>query len=78
MPNGMQIGAYTAKSEDDSDAGEEYTRTGVELVYPIASGLTAMINVDDYDYKLGTDADSDGANASDSGTNSKLTINATF
>ena len=78
MPNGMTIGAYTAKSEDDLDAGEEYTRTGVEVVYPIASGLTAMINVDDYDYKKGTDADSDGANESDSGTNSKLTIQATF
>ena len=78
MPNGMTIGAYTAKSEDDSDAGEEYTRTGVEVVYPIAAGLTAMINVDDYEYKLGTDADSTGANQSDSGTNSKLTIQATF
>ena len=78
MPNGMTIGAYTAKSEDDSDAGEEYTRTGVEIVYPIASGLTAMINVDDYEYKLGTDADATGAGQSDSGTNLKLTIQATF
>jgi hypothetical protein len=78
LPNGMTIGAYTAKSEDDKDAGEEYTRTGVELVYPIASGLTAMINVDDYEYKLGTDADADGAGVSDSGTQTKLTIQATF
>ena len=78
MPNGMTIGAYTAKSEDDSDAGEEYTRSGVELVYPIASGLTAMINVDDYEYKLGSNADSTGADSSDSGTQSKLTIQATF
>ena len=76
MPNGMTVGAYTAKSEDDLDAGEEYTRTGVELVYPIAAGLTAMINVDDYDYKKGTD--SDVATQDDSGTNSKLTIQATF
>ena len=76
MPNGMTIGAYTAKSEDDADAGEEYSRTGVELVYPIASGLTAMINVDDYDYKKGTDPDV--ATQDDSGTNSKLTINAKF
>ena len=76
MPNGMTIGAYTAKSEDDADAGEEYSRTGVELVYPIASGLTAMINVDDYDYKKGSDPDV--ATQDDSGTNSKLTINAKF
>jgi hypothetical protein len=78
MPNGMTIGAYTAKSEDDLDAGEEYVRSGVEVVYPIASGLKAMINVDDYEYKLGTNADSDGADVSDSGTQSKLTIQATF
>ena len=78
MPNGMSIGAYTSKSEDDLDAGEEYTRSGVEIVYPIASGLTAMINVDDYEYKLGTNADADGAGQADSGTNSKLTIQATF
>jgi len=78
MPNGMKIGAYTFKSEDDLDAGEEYTRSGVELVYPIASGLKAMINVDDYEYKLGTDADATGADVSDSGTQTKLTIQANF
>jgi len=78
MPNGMTVGAYTFKSEDDLDAGEEYTRSGVEVKYPIASGLTAFINVDDYEYKLGTDADSDGAGSSDSGTQSKLTIQAAF
>jgi hypothetical protein len=78
MPNGMKIGAYTFKSEDDLDAGEEYTRSGVELVYPIASGLKAMINVDDYEYKLGTDADTYTATVSDSGTQTKLTIQATF
>ena len=78
MPNGMTIGAYTFKSEDDLDVGEEYTRSGVEVKYPIATGLTAYINVDDYEYKLGTNADADGADVSDSGTNSKLTIKATF
>jgi hypothetical protein len=79
MPNGMTVGAYTFKSEDDLDAGEEYTRSGVELQYTIASGLTAVINVDDYEYKEGT---SDGTNATlhvdDSGTSSKLTIKAAF
>jgi len=79
MPNGMTVGAYTFKSEDDLDAGEEYTRSGVELQYTIASGLTAVINVDDYEYKEGT---SDGTNATlhvdDSGTATKLTIKAAF
>jgi hypothetical protein len=78
MPNGMTIGAYTFKSEDDLDAGEEYTRSGVEVVYPIASGLTAMTNVDDYEYKLGTAPDTYTATQSDSGTQTKLTIQATF
>ena len=78
MPNGMTVGAYTFTSEDDLDAGEEYSRSGVELQYTIASGLTAVFNVDDYDYKLGTNADSNGANVSDSGTASKLTIKAAF
>jgi len=74
MPNGMTIGAYTFKSEDDLDANEEYTRSGVEVQYTIASGLTAYINVDDYEYTAGTSETSQ----SDSGTNSKLTIKATF
>ena len=74
MPNGMTVGAYTFKSEDDLDAGEEYSRSGAEIQYTIASGLTAVINVDDYDYKNGT---SDATNA-DSGTSSKFTLKASF
>ena len=74
LPNGMTVGAYTFKSEDDLDAGEEYTKAGAEVQYTIASGLTAYINVDDYDYKAGTSETSQ----SDSGTNTKLTIKATF
>jgi hypothetical protein len=79
MPNGMTIGAYTFKSEDDLDAGEEYSRNGVELQYTIASGLTAVINVDDYDYKEGTSPDgASAAHVDDSGTQTKLTIKAAF
>ena len=74
LPNGMTVGAYTFKSEDDLDAGEEYTRAGAEVQYTIASGLTAYINVDDYDYKAGTSE----TTQSDSGTNTKLTIKASF
>ena len=74
MPNGMTVGAYTFKSEDDLDAGEEYSRSGAEIQYTIASGLTAVINVDDYDYKKGA---GDATN-NDSGTSSKLTIKAAF
>ena len=79
MPNGMTVGAYTFKSEDDLDAGEEYSRNGVEVQYTIASGLTAVINVDDYDYKEGTNPDgASAAHVDDSGTQTKLTIKAAF
>ena len=36
-------------------------------------GLSAIVNVEDYDYKAGT-----SGNTADSGTHSKLTIKATF
>ena len=74
MPNGMTVGVYSFKSEDDLDAGEEYTKSGMEVQYTIASGLKAFINVDEYQYKTGN-AETTQA---DSGTNSKLTIQATF
>ena len=74
MGNGMIIGAYTMESDDALDAGEEYSKSGVEVQYTIASGLTAVVTVDDYEYKKGTG----GSGTSDSGTNSKLTIKASF
>ena len=77
MPNGMTLAAYTFKSEDTKDAGEEYSRTGVEVAYTIASGLTAVVNVDDYDYKIGTDNDS-ADTVADNGTITQLTIKASF
>ena len=76
MGNGMTIGAYTMESDDGLDAGQEYTKSGVEVQYAIASGLTAVVTVDDYEYKTGTDASAGGT--ADSGTNSKLTIKASF
>jgi hypothetical protein len=77
MANGMVLGAYTVTSEDDLDAGEEYSASGVEVQYTVAAGLTAVINVDDYDYKIGTNNDS-ADTVADSGTMSKLTIKASF
>jgi hypothetical protein len=68
MANGMVLGAYTMKSEDDKDVNEEYTASGVEVQYTIAAGLKAYINVDDYEYTAGTS----DTTTSDSGTNSKL------
>jgi hypothetical protein len=74
LPNGMVLGAYTFKTEDDLDAGEEYSKSGMEVMYTIAAGLKAIVNVDDYDYKIGTET----AATADSGTISKLTIQAAF
>ena len=76
MANGMVLGAYTLKSEDDKDTAEEYTASGVEVQYTIAAGLKAYINVDDYEYTAATSGGQ--TTTSDSGTNSKLTIKATF
>ena len=70
--DGMSIAVYTSETEDDSSA-EEYTNSGAELIYSIASGLSAIITVEDYDYKIGT-----SSGTADNGTASKLTIKATF
>ena len=78
MANGMVLVAHTMKSEDDLDAGEEYTKSGVELQYVVAAGLTAVVNVDDYEYKAATTPDATGTATSDSGTVSKLTLKASF
>ena len=77
MPNGMTLGAYTFKSTDDLDIGEEFTRSGAEVQYTIASGLTAMVNIDDYDYKV-TAANHEATPTADNGTMTQLTIKASF
>jgi len=78
MPNGMTVGAFTFKSEDDLDVGEEYTGSGAEVQYNIASGLKATITVVDYDYKI-TAANHESADTTaDSGTMTQLTIGASF
>jgi hypothetical protein len=73
VSDAMTLVAHTAETKD-SVTSEKYTNSGLEVQYAIASGLTAYINVEDYDYKVGT---ATGAEAS-AGTASKLTIKATF
>ena len=79
LPNGITLAATTMKSEDDSttDIGEEYTVNHYELVYPVAAGLSAVINVSDYDYKVGTGTTA-GDKTADSGTISSLMLKASF
>jgi len=78
VSDNLSISAYTVKVEDSKGktVDEEYTNTGGEVAYTIASGLTAYFNISDYDYKTGTGTGA--GTTADSGTVSKLTIKATF
>jgi hypothetical protein len=71
--DGLTLTAHT-KETDDGVTTETYSNSGIEIAYTIASGLTAYINVEDYDYKAGNSAN----NTDNSGTASKLTLKATF
>jgi len=71
--DGMTITLHTTET-DDAVTSEEYSNSGVELAYTLAPGLSAYLNVEDYDYKIGTSTNT----VADSGTASKLTIKASF
>ena len=51
ISDAMTVNFSTVTSEDDIDTGEEYDANHYEAVYTIASGLTAVVNVSDWDYK---------------------------
>jgi len=74
MSNGMTLGVYSDSAEDSEDSGESFKISGVELQYPVASGLTAVVNYDSYDYKRGTETSA----TNDAGSIVKLTIKAKF
>jgi len=76
LGNGITLAGFTMTAEDDLDAGEEYTANSVEATYSIASGLAAVLNVTNYDYKAGTN--NDNSEAADDGTTTKLVIKASF
>ena len=79
LPSGIKLAATTMKAEDDiaAEVGEEYTVNHYELTYPVASGLSAVISVSDYDYKVGTGTDASSKTA-DSGTISSFMLKASF
>lgn len=54
MGDGMTLAAYTMSGDDNDDAGEEMDRSGAEIVYTIASGLSAVVTLEDYEYKAGS------------------------
>jgi hypothetical protein len=79
LGNGLTVGYGTVTSEDDLDVGEEYTANHYEASYAVASGLTAVVNVSDFDYKVSTTTHENGATAiNQDGTTTSLTIKAAF
>ena len=67
------ITVHTAET-DDGQTTESYSNAGIEIAYTVAPGLSAYINVEDYDYKAGNSTN----NTDNAGTASKFTINASF
>jgi hypothetical protein len=77
LGNGLIVSAGVVTSEDDKDAGEEYDMTTYEAAYTIASGLSAVLNVSEFDYENGTGSSSVSSNDYN-GTTTSLSIKATF
>jgi hypothetical protein len=73
VDDSLTLTAHTVET-DDGITTEEYSNSGIEVAYTVASGLTAYLNVEDYDYKAGNST----GNTNNSGTASKLTLKATF
>jgi len=74
----VTLGIYSMGSSDSDDDKEEYKKAGIEVQYKIASGLTAVVNLDDYEYTAATTPDSTGTSVSDNGTTTKFTLKAAF
>jgi hypothetical protein len=72
----MVCPALSPSLEGGSDAAEEYTASHYEASYTIASGLTAVLTVSDFDYENGTSADA--STVDESGTITTLNIKASF
>jgi hypothetical protein len=73
LPNGLTIAAATVKSENDTTSSE-YTANHYEASMAVASGLTAVVTVSDFDYENGTESSA----ADENGTTTKLSIKASF
>ena len=74
MSDDITLGAYQTKGTDADDLNEKYENQGIEVQYAIASGLTAVVNFENYDYDAGTSDET----TSDDGNVTKFTIKAAF
>jgi len=77
LANGLTLGYATVKSEDDLDVGEEYTANHYEAQYAIIEGLTAVLNVSDFDYEV-TAGNHENTPVDQNGTITSLTLKASF
>ena len=77
VSDALTVNFATVTSEDDIDTGEEYDANHYEAVYTIASGLTAVVNVSDWDYQKVQHLTNTGA-VDMNGTTTKLTLKASF
>jgi outer membrane protein OmpU len=77
LANGLKLGYSTVKSEDDLDVGEEYTANHYEAQYAIIEGLTAVLNVSDFDYEV-TAGNHENTPVDQNGTITSLTLKASF
>jgi len=81
LPSGTVLSAYSMTSKDTMDTSETYENVGLEAKITIVKGLKAIITYNDFTYTKPTvDAGGQAATtpADDSGTNTKLTIQAAF
>jgi len=74
MQNGFILGAYKTSASDADDPLESYDNMGFEVQYTIATGLTAVVNYENFDYDAGTSDET----TSDDGNLTKVTIKAAF
>jgi len=77
IDDAMTVGAFTSNVDDSADGTEAYEATGLELQYIIATGLTAVVNYEDFSYVDGTGGASNTGGA-DSGSATKFTLKAAF
>ena len=76
VSDALSVGFASATAEDDLDTGEEYDANHYEAVYTVASGLTAVVTVSDFDYKAGTASDNSASNMN--GTTTQFKLKASF
>ena len=80
LASGTVLSGYSMTSKDTLDTTEAYKNLGMEVKMQIASGLNAIVSYNDFTYTAPT-VDASGTTGTlvdDSGSNTKLTLQASF